>query len=97
MISKGYHFVINLGIVSNFYISVDPVYPGSCAIGSIVVGIIGIIGTTSIDSLCFIFTIPVHFIHSIIILLPFLLFLLSYNLQSFKETTTSHLFLGAMP
>ena len=66
MISKGYHFVINLGIVSNFYISVDPVYPGSCAIGSIVVGIIGIIGTTSIDSLYFIFTIPVHFIHSII-------------------------------
>ena len=32
MISKGYHYVINLGIVSNFYvnidISMDPVYPG---------------------------------------------------------------------
>ena len=26
MISKGYHYVINLGIVSNFYISIDPVY-----------------------------------------------------------------------
>ena len=33
MISKGYHYVINLGIVSNFCISIDisidPVYPGS--------------------------------------------------------------------
>ena len=29
MISKGYHYVINLGIVSNFYISIDPVYRGS--------------------------------------------------------------------
>ena len=28
MISKGYQYVINLGI-SNFYISIDPVYPGS--------------------------------------------------------------------
>ena len=26
MISKGYHFVITLGILSNFYISIDPVY-----------------------------------------------------------------------
>ena len=31
MINKGYHYVINLGIVSNFYISIDPVYPGSLA------------------------------------------------------------------
>ena len=29
MISKGYRYVIILGIVSNFYISVDPVYPVS--------------------------------------------------------------------
>ena len=29
IISKGYHYVINLGIVSNFCISIDPVYPGS--------------------------------------------------------------------
>ena len=35
MISKGYHFVINLGIASNIYISVDLDYPGSCARGSI--------------------------------------------------------------
>ena len=28
MVSKGYHYVINLGI-SNFYISIDPVYLGS--------------------------------------------------------------------
>ena len=33
MVSKGYHYVINLGIVGNFYISIDPVYPGSCARG----------------------------------------------------------------
>ena len=35
MISNGYHYVINLGIVHNFYISkdinIDPVYPGSLA------------------------------------------------------------------
>ena len=31
MISKGHHCVINLGIASNFYISVDPIYPGSLA------------------------------------------------------------------
>ena len=31
MISKGYHYVINLGIACNFYISMDPVYPRSCA------------------------------------------------------------------
>ena len=29
MIAKGYHYVINLDIVSNFCISIDPVYPGS--------------------------------------------------------------------
>ena len=27
MISKGYHYVINLGIANNFYISIDPDYP----------------------------------------------------------------------
>ena len=35
MISKGYHYVNNIGIVSNFYISIgisiEPVYPGSMA------------------------------------------------------------------
>ena len=29
MISKRYNYVINLGIVNDFYISIDPVYPGS--------------------------------------------------------------------
>ena len=29
IISEGYHYVINLGIVSKFYISIDPLYPGS--------------------------------------------------------------------
>ena len=38
MISKGYHYVINLGITYNFYISIGPVYPGSCARRSIVAG-----------------------------------------------------------
>ena len=38
MICKGYHYVFNLGIISNFYISVDSVCPESCARGSIVVG-----------------------------------------------------------
>ena len=38
MISKGYHYVINVGIVNNFYFSIDPVYLGSCARGSIVAG-----------------------------------------------------------
>ena len=28
MISKRYHYVIDFGIVSNFYISVDPAYSG---------------------------------------------------------------------
>ena len=36
MISKGYHYVINLGITYDFYISIGPVYPGSCARRSIV-------------------------------------------------------------
>ena len=35
MISKGYHYVINIGIDSNFSISIDssidPVYPGPLA------------------------------------------------------------------
>ena len=38
MISKGYHYVINLGIVSNFYVSMEPVYTGSSDGGFIVVG-----------------------------------------------------------
>ena len=36
MISKGYYYMINLGIAYSFYITVDPVYPGSCAGRSIV-------------------------------------------------------------
>ena len=36
MISKGYHYVINLGIACNFYISIDAVYSGSRARRSIV-------------------------------------------------------------
>ena len=36
MISKRYYYVINFGIVSNFYMSVEPVYPG-CARGFVVV------------------------------------------------------------
>ena len=38
MISKGYHYVNNFGIVSNFYIRIDPVYLGSSAKVSIVAG-----------------------------------------------------------
>ena len=38
MICKGNHYVINLAIGSNFYISIDPVYPGVCARGYIVAG-----------------------------------------------------------
>ena len=39
MISKGYHYVINLGIACNFCISIDPVYPGFCARRSISVNL----------------------------------------------------------
>ena len=85
IVSKGYHYTINHGIVSNFYFSTDPVYPGSlrktyCSgwpqgnLGSawILKPIVqdefwqGIIGTASINFFCFIFTIPVYFIHSTI-------------------------------
>ena len=38
MISKGYHYVINLGIAFNFFISIDPVYSRSCPRRSIVAG-----------------------------------------------------------
>ena len=40
MISKGcdYHCVISLRIASNFHISVDPVYSGSCTRKSIILG-----------------------------------------------------------
>ena len=37
MISKGYHYVINLDIASNFHINIDPAYHGACARGSIIV------------------------------------------------------------
>ena len=36
MISKRYHYVINFGVASNFYINLDPVYPGPSVRGSIV-------------------------------------------------------------
>ena len=73
--------MISLGTASNFYTSTYSVSPGSWARGSIVSGEIrevlvllspqgdflqGIIETTSINSLSFIFTIPVHFIYSTI-------------------------------
>ena len=38
MISKGCRYVIHLGIISNVYIIVYPVFPGSCARESSVVG-----------------------------------------------------------
>ena len=38
MISKGYHYAINIGIACNFYISIDSVYPGTSARRSIVAG-----------------------------------------------------------
>ena len=38
MISKGYHYVINLSIVSNLYLSIDPVHLRPYARGSIVTG-----------------------------------------------------------
>ena len=88
MISKGYAYVINLGIASNFYTSIGPVYPGSCTRGSIIVSKIsgtwvlpspqipelivcnkfwqGISRSSSINFLCFISTITVHFINSTI-------------------------------
>ena len=37
MIGKGYHYVIKLGIANTFYIIIEPVYPGSCARGYIIV------------------------------------------------------------
>ena len=36
MISKGHHYLINIGIACNFLISIDPAYPGSCSRRSIV-------------------------------------------------------------
>ena len=36
VINKGYYYVINLGISSNFYVSIDPFNPRSFARGSIV-------------------------------------------------------------
>ena len=38
VISKGYHYMINIGIACYFYISIDPVYRRSCARRSIVAG-----------------------------------------------------------
>ena len=63
----------------------------------------GIIGTASIKSLCFISTIPVHFIHNTIkvskyyFLFISLSFIFHIILQSFKETPPSQLFPGAIP
>ena len=37
MITKGYYYVIILGIASNFYLGIDPIYSGSCARGSVIV------------------------------------------------------------
>ena len=86
MVSLGYLYLINLGILRYFFTSIDPEYPGFCSRGSIVVSELawiwvvpspqiiepiiydefwqGIIGTISTKSLCFISTIPVHFIDS---------------------------------
>ena len=36
MVCKGYHYVINRRLVSNFYINIEPVYPGPCVRGPIV-------------------------------------------------------------
>ena len=36
MVREGYHFMIDFSIISNFYISVDSVYPGPSARDSIV-------------------------------------------------------------
>ena len=41
MIIKGYYYVVNLGIASSFYFSIDPVYPGPCARRSIVASELG--------------------------------------------------------
>ena len=38
MISKGYHYVINLGIACHFNVSIDPAYCRSCDRRSIVAG-----------------------------------------------------------
>ena len=125
MISKGYHYVINLGIISNFCISIDPFYHGSCARGFIVVSELrgiwvfpfqqilepiihdefwqGIITTLSIKSLCFISTIPVHFIHSTIKFSNYyfvfisITFIFHIILLSFKEIPTSQLILVFIP
>ena len=82
MISKGYHCVITLSIVSNFHISIELAYPGSLPkdlsqrVNSWESGFSllhrsssyylyeGIMATASIKLLCYIFTIPVHFIRS---------------------------------
>ena len=41
MISKGYPYVINLGIAGNFYINIDPFFHLSCARESIEAGELG--------------------------------------------------------
>ena len=45
MVSKRYHFVLNSGVICNFYISINPVNPGSCARGSITVGELRCLGS----------------------------------------------------
>ena len=53
--------------------------------------------------MCFIFTIPVHFVHSKIkvsnycFVFVFLIFIFHITFQSFKETSASQLFPGAIP
>ena len=36
--SKGCHYVINVDVANNYYISIDTAYPRSCAKESIVAG-----------------------------------------------------------
>ena len=63
----------------------------------------GITGAAPTKSLCFIFTIPVHFIHSTIkvsqhyFVFTSLIFIFHIILQSFKETPPSQLLSGAIP
>ena len=127
MISKGYHYVINLGIVSNFNISIDPAYSRSLSknlsqrVNSGESGFSLLHRSSSplskmnsdwakasIKSLCFIFTIPFHFIHSttkvskyyfVFISLIFIFHIKMreiFVLQSFKETPPNQLLPGAI-
>ena len=121
MISKGYHNVINLGIVSNFNISIDPAYSRSLSKNlsqrvnsgesgfSLLHRSSSPLSTmnsdwakASIKSLCFIFTIPFHFIHSTKKVSKYyfvfisLIFIFHIVLQFFKETPPNQLLPGAI-